>query len=107
MVKVSIIVPVYNSEKYLNKCLDSLVSQTLKNIEIIIIIAKNIVLNIIGVSSLLIFKLLFIIISAINQATNITQMSNILNNTFLYFFITFILNNIPSIIISLCHPIIK
>ena len=37
MVKVSIIVPVYNSEKYLNKCLDSLVSQTLKNIEIIII----------------------------------------------------------------------
>ena len=34
---VSIIVPVYNVEKYLVKCLDSLVNQSLKNIEIIII----------------------------------------------------------------------
>ena len=33
--KVSVIVPVYNSEKYLNKCLDSLISQTLEDIEII------------------------------------------------------------------------
>lgn len=32
---VSVIVPVYNSEKYLNECLDSLVNQTLGNIEII------------------------------------------------------------------------
>lgn len=32
---VSIIVPVYNVEKYLEKCLESLVNQTLKNIEII------------------------------------------------------------------------
>ena len=35
MVKVSIIVPVYNVEKYLSKCLDSLINQTLKDIEII------------------------------------------------------------------------
>ena len=37
MIKVSIIVPVYNTEKYLKKCLDSLVNQTLKDIEIICI----------------------------------------------------------------------
>lgn len=35
MIKVSIIVPIYNSANYLNKCLDSLLSQTLKEIEII------------------------------------------------------------------------
>ncbi len=33
--KVSIIVPVYNMEMYLNECLDSLVNQTFKEIEII------------------------------------------------------------------------
>lgn len=37
MVKVSIIIPVYNVEKYLPKCLDSLVNQTLKDIEIILV----------------------------------------------------------------------
>ena len=37
MIKVSVIVPVYNTEKYLRRCLDSLVNQTLKEIEIIII----------------------------------------------------------------------
>lgn len=35
--KVSIIVPAYNTEKYIYKCLLSLISQTLKEIEIIII----------------------------------------------------------------------
>lgn len=35
--KVSIIVPVYNVEKYLSKCLDSLVNQSLDDIEIIIV----------------------------------------------------------------------
>jgi len=35
--KVSIIVTVYNVEKYLEKCLNSLVNQTLDNIEIIIV----------------------------------------------------------------------
>ena len=37
MIKVSIIVPVYNVEKYIEKCLDSLVNQTLKEIEIIVV----------------------------------------------------------------------
>lgn len=35
--KVSVIVPVYNVENYLVKCLDSLVSQTLESIEIIVV----------------------------------------------------------------------
>lgn len=35
MIKVSLIIPVYNVEKYLEKCLDSLINQTLKEIEII------------------------------------------------------------------------
>ena len=37
MSKVSIIVPVYNVEKYIKRCLDSLINQTLKDIEIICI----------------------------------------------------------------------
>ena len=34
---MSIIVPVYNVENYLNRCLDSLIFQTLENIEIIVV----------------------------------------------------------------------
>ena len=37
MPKVSVIIPVYNVEKYLKQCLDSVVNQTLKDIEIICI----------------------------------------------------------------------
>ncbi len=35
--KISIIIPVYNVEKYLQKCLDSVINQTYKNLEIICI----------------------------------------------------------------------
>ncbi len=36
-IRVSVIIPVYNTEKYLRECLDSVVSQTLEDIEIIAI----------------------------------------------------------------------
>lgn len=36
-VLISIIVPIYNSETYLNECINSLINQTLKEIEIILI----------------------------------------------------------------------
>ena len=35
--KISIIIPVYNSEEFLNKCLDSLTKQSYKNLELIIV----------------------------------------------------------------------
>ena len=35
MTKISVIIPIYNSEKYLQKCLDSIINQTFKDIEII------------------------------------------------------------------------
>lgn len=35
--KVSVIIPVYNTEKYLEQCINSITSQTLKEIEIIIV----------------------------------------------------------------------
>ena len=37
MTKVSVIVPVYNAEDYIEKCLDSLINQSLKDIEIIVV----------------------------------------------------------------------
>ena len=37
MRKVSIIIPIYNSEKYLNKCLDSILNQTYENLDIILV----------------------------------------------------------------------
>lgn len=35
--KVSIIVPIYNLEKYISRCMESIINQTLKNVEIICI----------------------------------------------------------------------
>lgn len=37
MIKVSVVVPVYNVAEYLPKCVDSLIAQTYKNIEIILV----------------------------------------------------------------------
>ncbi len=34
---VSIIVPVYNAEKYLNRCIDSILSQTMPDFELLLI----------------------------------------------------------------------
>ncbi len=34
---ISVIIPVYNAEKYLCECLDSIINQTLRDIEIICI----------------------------------------------------------------------
>lgn len=36
-IKVSIIVPVYNAEKYIDRCIKSIIEQTYKNVEIILI----------------------------------------------------------------------
>ena len=35
MPKISVIIPIYNTEKYLERCLDSVCNQTLSDIEII------------------------------------------------------------------------
>lgn len=37
MKKVSVIVPIYNAEKYLKRCIDSLINQSLKEIEILLV----------------------------------------------------------------------
>lgn len=37
MEKISIIVPVYNVEKYIEKCIDSIINQTFQNLEIILV----------------------------------------------------------------------
>ena len=36
-IKISIVIPVYNVEKYLQECVDSVVKQSYKNIEIILV----------------------------------------------------------------------
>lgn len=37
MKKISVIVPIYNVEKYLSQCLNSIIHQTYKNLEIILV----------------------------------------------------------------------
>lgn len=37
MAKVSVIIPIYKVEKYLSRCLDSVVNQTLDDIEIVLV----------------------------------------------------------------------
>lgn len=37
MKNVSVIIPVYNMEQYLRKCLDSIVSQTMKDLQVILV----------------------------------------------------------------------
>ena len=34
---ISVIVPVYNAEKYLRKCIDSIINQTYSNLQIILV----------------------------------------------------------------------
>ena len=35
--KISVVIPVYNVEKYLRRCVDSVLSQTYENLEIILV----------------------------------------------------------------------
>ena len=37
MIKVSIIVPIYNGAKYINKCIEMITNQTFKDFELLII----------------------------------------------------------------------
>ena len=36
---ISVIIPVYNTEEHLPQCFDSVINQTYKNIEIIVVVA--------------------------------------------------------------------
>ena len=37
MNRISVIVPIYNSEKYIKKCLDSIINQTFKEFDIVLV----------------------------------------------------------------------
>ena len=34
-ITISVVIPVFNTEKYLKKCIDSIINQTIKDIEVI------------------------------------------------------------------------
>ncbi|MEG2556791.1 MAG: glycosyltransferase, partial [Odoribacter sp.] len=38
IIKISVIIPIYNAKNYLKECLDSHINQTLKEIEIILVL---------------------------------------------------------------------
>lgn len=73
--KISIIVPVYNSKKYLERCIDSLINQTYKNIEIIAVNdgSKDKSLQILKK-----YKDKIIIINQKNKGTNIARKQGVL-----------------------------
>ena len=45
MEKVSIIIPVYETEKYLSECLNSVINQTYNNIEIICVYKDGVLID--------------------------------------------------------------
>ena len=45
MDKISIIVPIYNVEKYLRDCIESIINQTYTEIEIILVNEINLIKN--------------------------------------------------------------
>ena len=57
---VSVVIPVYNTEKFLDECLSSICTQTYKNIEVIML---NVIIKILALDlfSLIMVKLYFFI----------------------------------------------
>ena len=43
MFKISVVVPIYNSEKYLDKCIKSVLNQTFKDFELILVLLTTVV----------------------------------------------------------------
>lgn len=52
MEKISVIVPVYMSEAYLEKCLDSILQQTYQNLEVILIMMAQLMVRQLFVSDI-------------------------------------------------------
>ena len=44
-IKFSVVLPIYNVERYLNRCIDTVINQTYKNLEIILVDDGQIQLN--------------------------------------------------------------